>query len=45
MSGEISIDDAGDRRGNVQVMNIQNGDFKQVRFLESELLFNFLNYI
>lgn len=30
MSGEISIDDAGDRLGNVQIMNIQNGDFKQV---------------
>lgn len=30
MSGEIRIDEAGDRLGNVQIMNIQSGDFKQV---------------
>jgi len=30
MSGEIKIDTTGDRLGNVQVMNIRNGEFNQV---------------
>ena len=42
MSGEISIDEAGDRLGNVQIMNIQNGDFKQVCCLQSLLCLNLL---
>lgn len=29
-SGEIKINEVGDRLGNVQIMNIQQGEFKQV---------------
>ena len=29
-SGEIIIDEFGDRLGNIQIMNIQNGEFMQV---------------